>query len=73
MIPCNSVTRAPTGCLQYFQGISGRVESFNFQGGTHLSNMDYSSCVRQEDGMRFIEVLGFKNSLNLHYENKVYC
>ncbi|OXA52202.1 uncharacterized protein LOC110852632 [Folsomia candida] len=54
-IPCLSVVRAPPGCLQYFTGISGQVQSFNFQGGTHLSNMDYSICVRPEDGMRFID------------------
>ncbi|CAL8110369.1 unnamed protein product [Orchesella dallaii] len=54
-IPCNSVARAPTGCLQYYTGVSGVVESFNFQGGMHLANLDYSVCVRMEDGMRFID------------------
>ncbi|ODN04352.1 Tolloid-like protein 1 [Orchesella cincta] len=54
-IPCNSIARAPTGCLQYFTGVSGVVESFNFQGGMHLANLDYSACVRMEDGMRFID------------------
>lgn len=47
---------APSGCLQYFTGISGSVRSFNFQGGAHLANMDYSVCIRPEDGMRFIDV-----------------
>jgi len=55
MIPCNSIVRAPSGCLQYFTQISGQVQSFNYQGGIHLNNQDYSICIRPEDGMRFID------------------
>ena len=31
-IPCKSPSRAPPGCLQYFTGGTGVVESFNFRG-----------------------------------------
>jgi len=30
-IPCKSRYRAPTGCLQYYTGVNGNVESFNYR------------------------------------------
>lgn len=49
-IPCNSVFRADTGCLQYYTGVNGRIRSFNFNPitGGQLSNQDYSICIRTE-------------------------
>ncbi|CAG0884200.1 unnamed protein product [Darwinula stevensoni] len=42
---------APTGCLQYYTGVSGRVKSFNYDGGNrHLNRQRYSICVRTEVG-----------------------
>lgn len=56
MYSCKSTDLlAPPGCLQYFQGVSGEVRSFNYMGGTHLVNQDYTACVRLQDGMRSIE------------------
>lgn len=44
--------RAPAGCFQYFQGINGIIQTFNFAtNGRHLANHNYKSCVRQETGM----------------------
>lgn len=44
--------RAPAGCFQYFQGINGIIQTFNFAtNGRHLANQNYKSCVRQETGM----------------------
>ncbi|XP_043514535.1 uncharacterized protein LOC122531048 isoform X2 [Frieseomelitta varia] len=44
--------RAPTGCLQYFQGSNGTLKSLNFlSNGRFLANQDYLLCVRQERGM----------------------
>lgn len=44
--------RAPTGCLQYFQGSNGTLKSFNFlSNGRFLASQDYLLCVRQERGM----------------------
>ncbi|TRY80076.1 hypothetical protein TCAL_09320 [Tigriopus californicus] len=54
-VPCNSPNKAPEGCTQYFTGIMGTVESYNFQGGTHLANQDYLNCVRTELGFCQIE------------------
>ncbi|KAK7073179.1 hypothetical protein SK128_005693 [Halocaridina rubra] len=48
---------APKGCLQYYKGISGTVESFNFQGnmttyeGTpQIAELKYAACVEKVDG-----------------------
>lgn len=41
--------RAPAGCLQYFQGLTGTVQTMNFAiNGRHLANQDYVICIRQE-------------------------
>lgn len=49
-IECGSISKADTGCLQYYTGVYGRVKSFNFDpiAGLHLSNQDYSICIRTE-------------------------
>ena len=39
---------APEGCLQWFTGSSGTIESWNFNGGIHLANQNYFSCIRAE-------------------------
>ena len=41
---------APNSCLQYYTGVSGTIRSFNYDGvnGRHLSNQDYSICIRTE-------------------------
>lgn len=44
--------RAPLGCLQYFTGGEGVIQTFNFaDNGRHLANQNYRSCIRQETGM----------------------
>ena len=44
--------RAPTGCLQYFQGSNGTLKSLNFlSNGRFLANQDYLLCIRQEREM----------------------
>ena len=47
----------PPGCLQYYTGTTGTLASFNWPTTaglstttTHLSNQDYSMCVRAEAG-----------------------
>jgi len=51
-IECASQNRAPTDCLQYFTGVSGTFQSFNFQTATGMitSNLNYKICFRQEEG-----------------------
>jgi len=53
-IPCSKSYTPPSGCLQYFTGTSGKIKTFNFDGGdttTHLANQNYQACIRQAVGM----------------------
>uniref|UniRef100_A0A1A9WXL2 CUB domain-containing protein n=1 Tax=Glossina brevipalpis TaxID=37001 RepID=A0A1A9WXL2_9MUSC len=44
--------RAPAGCLQYFTGNEGVLQTFNFaDNGRHLANQHYRICIRQETDM----------------------
>jgi len=58
-IECTNRARPNTpGCLQYFTGTTGRVETFNY-GNTatlqqHLHNQDYNICIRKEAGYNCI-------------------
>ena len=48
----------PPGCLQYYTGTAGTLQSFNFPPGattvpttaTHLQNQNYQVCFRRESG-----------------------
>ena len=40
-IPCGTCTTPPEGCVQYHWGVSGTVESYNFEGGYHLNDQYY--------------------------------
>eukprot|EP00093_Oithona_nana_P010475 10475.XXX_64868_67253_1 [CDS] Oithona nana genome sequencing. len=61
---CGNVdVSGPPGCLQYYTGAKGNIESFNFptsttanvaEQTTHLSNQDYEICIRREAGACFI-------------------
>ena len=41
---------APDGCLQYYQGVTGTLMTFNYMdaAGLQLSNTDYTQCIRSE-------------------------
>ena len=42
-------TGPPDGCLQWLEGVTGSVQSFNAGGtGTHLAGQEYTVCVRRE-------------------------
>ncbi|XP_039438715.1 uncharacterized protein LOC120419916 [Culex pipiens pallens] len=44
--------RAPSGCMQYYTGNEGIIQTFNFaENGRHLANHNYRACIRQEKGM----------------------
>lgn len=49
-IECNSLSRAPTDCVQYYTGTSGTIRSFNWGGSQLLRGMDYRICIRDEEG-----------------------
>ncbi|KAL1494361.1 hypothetical protein ABEB36_009972 [Hypothenemus hampei] len=45
------IERTPPGCLQFFTGTTGVVQTMNFaDNGRHLANQDYNICIRQEEG-----------------------
>ena len=46
----NIILVAANGCLQYFTGVSGNLQSFNYNNaaGLQLSDTDYTICVRME-------------------------
>jgi len=49
-ISCLSVWKPPEGCLQYFTGTTGYIQSYNYAGGTHLASQLYNNCIRAEQG-----------------------
>jgi len=52
-IPCSANYRPDSGCLQYHQGLTGRIETFNFANSatqSHLASQNYNICIRQEQG-----------------------
>ena len=51
-IPCNTDYTPPDNCLQYFTGITGSIQSFNYNGaaGPHLADQDQRICIRPERG-----------------------
>merc|ERR1739846_146062 len=51
-IECDSPSKAPGGCLQYFTGTSGNIDSFNAgTNGAMLDDLLYSVCIRREANM----------------------
>jgi len=62
-IECDSATRAPNGCLQYFLENTNTIQTFNWDGesaranmdGGLLANQDYRACIRQNAGMCSIQ------------------
>jgi len=49
-IACTASWKAPTDCVQYFTGLSGSVNSYNYAGGQIIQSQDYDNCIRQESG-----------------------
>jgi len=76
---CGSRLAPHSGCLQYFTGVSGRIESYNYQNPDApflLGKMDYSACIRQEKGYCSITytALDFKmDKVNTCTKNNSLC
>lgn len=49
-IPCTATYKAPADCVQYFTGVTGNVQNYNFKGDTYINNQDYNNCIRTEKG-----------------------
>ncbi|XP_035777674.1 uncharacterized protein LOC118458859 [Anopheles albimanus] len=44
--------RSPSGCMQYYTGTEGLIQTFNFaENGRYLANHNYRACIRQEKNM----------------------
>lgn len=63
--------RAPIGCLQYYTGRKGIIQTMNYaDNGRHLANQDYNICMRQEEGMCSIAYEPCsENSFKIHPNN----
>jgi len=49
-ISCDSTYAPDDGCLQWFTGTEGTIYTYNYAGGLHLNNQEYSNCIRPEQG-----------------------
>ena len=49
-IECHVRWKPPSGCTQWFTGLTGTIQSYNFAGGHHLAGQDYTICIREEVG-----------------------
>ena len=67
-IECDVPWRPRSGCSQWFTGVTGTLQSYNFAGGQHLANQDYSICIREEAGYCNIQYTAdtFKVSMGLN-------
>jgi len=55
-LSCNDAdVAAQAGCFQYFTGVTGTIDSYNFGNSAQLATMDYTNCIRQEEGYCCIE------------------
>lgn len=71
-ISCNSHSRPPNGCLQYWTTLTGRMTTFNFYTTSttsrHLDLQAYSMCIRRAQGYCCIQYGvcdGISNSFSL--------
>jgi len=49
-IECDEPWKPQSGCLQYFTGTTGTINSYNFDESHHLANQQYRNCIRTELG-----------------------
>ena len=49
-ISCEAIWKPPEGCVQHFTGTTGYIYSYNYAGGVHLANQQYTNCIRAERG-----------------------
>ncbi|XP_045128961.1 uncharacterized protein LOC123514814 [Portunus trituberculatus] len=64
--PCDSASRAPPNCLQYYTDYSGTINSFNYQNedGRHqLASQSYTVCIRTREGFCGIKYMAEHFSL----------
>ena len=47
---------AQVGCFQYFTGLTGTLQSYNYAGLAQIKGMNYKNCIRAEEGYCCIQV-----------------
>lgn len=47
-IECTNDLLPPAGCTQYYTGLSGNIQAYNY--GRMLADQLYSMCIRREEG-----------------------
>ena len=50
---------AQVGCFQYFTGLTGTIQSYNYAGLAQIKGMNYKNCIRAEEGYCCIQVDNF--------------
>lgn len=66
-IPCTASYRAPSGCLQYHDELSGRFTTFNFLESTtkaHLASQEYNICLRQAEGYCCVDYIPCRSGVD---------
>lgn len=46
---------AQAGCFQYFTGLTGTLQSYNYAGSAQIQGHNYKNCIRAEEGYCCIE------------------
>lgn len=54
-ISCSSSYKAPSDCAQWVTGQSGKIQSYNWQGGDQITSNQFTFCIRREAGYCAIE------------------
>ena len=64
-LPCDATYKAPNGCLQYYDSVTGTITSFNYGttqnpreppiGTRQIANTNYGVCIRMAQGYCAIE------------------
>ncbi len=50
-LSCDDRNLAPKGCTKYFYGVqTGEIQSYNYDGQSHLANQREKFCIRREIG-----------------------
>ena len=58
---------AQVGCFQYFTGLTGTIQSYNYAGLAQIKGMNYKNCIRAEEGYCCIQVDNLNNDRFYHH------
>ena len=58
---------AQVGCFQYFTGLTGTLQSYNYAGLAQIKGMNYKNCIRAEEGYCCIQVCLITMSIDIEW------